>query len=91
MHYEAFLAAPDDPTAPGVLIETTWDPESPVTFVVGEGQVLLGVDEGVVGMTVAGERLLLLAPRLAFGSRGLGDLVPADGQLVIRVYVVTKD
>ncbi len=91
VHYKAYLASQDDRPNADSLLESTWDPESPVTFVVGGAEVLRGVDEGVVGMTVAGERLLLLAPELAFGSRGYAGVVAHDPKLLIQLYVVTKD
>lgn len=71
------------------LIEDSWDSEAPVTFVVGAGEVLDGIDEGVVGMRIAEERVLDLPPDLGFGDRGDGALVSPGASLLVFLYVVS--
>lgn len=88
VHYDLYLAG--DRNVPDELVERTWDVEAPVSFVVGRAEVLLGIDEGVVGMAVASERLLRIPPDLAFGARGCAGRVPANAELVVKLYVVTK-
>jgi hypothetical protein len=56
---------------PGKVIQTTWI-QAPQKFVVGRGQALMvGEDEGVVGMQVGGRRELIVPPGLAY--QGLSD------------------
>ncbi|CAL0321479.1 unnamed protein product [Lupinus luteus] len=52
---------------------------TPYGFDVGEserGNVLKGLDFGVRGMRVGGQRLLIVPPELAYGSRGVQEIPP---------------
>lgn len=71
----------------GPWLESTWEGE-PIRFVLGVGQVLKGIDEGLQGMKVAAERRLYIPPRLAFGERGIPGRVPPNATLIFDVYVV---
>ncbi|XP_075637216.1 peptidyl-prolyl cis-trans isomerase FKBP16-4, chloroplastic [Castanea sativa] len=52
---------------------------TPYGFDVGEserGNVLRGLDLGVQGMKVGGQRLLIVPPELAYGSKGVQEIPP---------------
>ncbi|KAH6554889.1 hypothetical protein KP509_1Z299500 [Ceratopteris richardii] len=52
---------------------------TPYGFDVGaseQGLVLKGLDYGVEGMRVGGQRLLIVPPELAYGSRGIQEIPP---------------
>ncbi|CAN0879888.1 Peptidyl-prolyl cis-trans isomerase FKBP16-4, chloroplastic [Linum grandiflorum] len=52
---------------------------TPYGFDVGQserGAVLKGLDLGVVGMRVGGQRLLIVPPELAYGSKGVQEIPP---------------
>ncbi|RDX82039.1 Peptidyl-prolyl cis-trans isomerase FKBP16-4, chloroplastic [Mucuna pruriens] len=52
---------------------------SPYGFDVGQserGTVLKGLDLGVQGMRVGGQRLLIVPPELAYGSKGVQEIPP---------------
>ncbi|XP_076930192.1 peptidyl-prolyl cis-trans isomerase FKBP16-4, chloroplastic-like isoform X1 [Bidens hawaiensis] len=52
---------------------------TPYGFDVGEserGNVLKGLDVGVQGMRVGGQRLLIVPPELAYGSKGVQEIPP---------------
>ncbi len=55
-----------------------------LSFVVGKGQVISGLDQGIVGMKVGGTRTLLIPYSLAYGSSAYG-AVPAYSGLVFSV------
>jgi len=60
----------------------------PFTFRLGAGEVIKGWDEGVVGMKVGGERLLMVPPSLGYGNRKMGD-IPANSTLRFEVKLVS--
>jgi FKBP-type peptidyl-prolyl cis-trans isomerase len=62
--------------------------ESAVVFTVGSGQVLTGIERGMVGMKVGGLRRLSIPAHLAFGSTG-SSTVPAYSPIVVEIRLVT--
>jgi len=59
----------------------------PFTFRLGAGEVIKGWDEGVVGMKVGGERLLIVPPSLGYGNRKMAD-IPANSTLRFEVKLI---
>ena len=76
------------PDSKGAQVSTTVG--DPVTFVLGAGQAIAGLDQGLVGMRVGGERRLLLPPGLAFGAAG-SPPVPPNASLVFDVMLLRVD
>jgi peptidylprolyl isomerase len=58
---------------------------APFTFTLGQGSVIPGWDEGVVGMKVGGRRKLVIPPDLAYGAQGSP---PAIGPNETLVFVI---
>lgn len=56
----------------GLQFDSSWDRGQPFPFVVGEGNVIEGWDDGIVGMAVGGRRQLVIPAAQAYGSTGSG-------------------
>ena len=56
-------------------------------FTVGAGQVIKGWDQGVVGMKVGGQRILVIPPDLAYGKNGIGP-IPGDATLIFAIELL---
>jgi len=89
VHYQVALGDLRDGQPP--WIDSSWEKPKPFQFRIGAGEVLKGIDVGVAGMRVAGERRMVLAPEWAYGERGLAELVPGGSTLTIQVYIVMKE
>ncbi len=68
----------------GKVIQSSWT-SSPFTFTLGEGQVIPGWDEGLVGMKVGGRRELIIPPSLGYGAQSPGPGIAANDTLVFVI------
>ena len=58
-------------------------------FNLGLGQVILGWDEGLLGMRENGERRLIIPPELAYGAAGRPPRIPANATLLFDITLVS--
>jgi FKBP-type peptidyl-prolyl cis-trans isomerase FkpA len=86
IQYTTWLYSSAEPGHKGVQVDTDVG-ATPLQFVVGAGEVIVGLDVGVKGMNVGGERVLYVPANFAFGSMGSG-LVPANAALVFDVTLL---
>lgn len=56
--------------------------------VLGSGQVVIGMEQGLTGMCIGEKRKLVIPPHLAYGERGVDGEVPGSAVLVFEVEMV---
>ena len=59
----------------------------PFSFKVGAGMVIKGWEEGLVGMKVGGNRILVIPPEKGYGEKTMGP-IPANSTLVFAIELL---
>ncbi len=78
MYYTGYLTD-------GTVFDGNAGSGQPFVFTLGQGQVIQGWDEGIVGLKEGGKRRLIIPAALAYGSQGAGGLIPPDADLIFDV------
>jgi FKBP-type peptidyl-prolyl cis-trans isomerase len=78
--------------ADGTSFDSNVDPKfnhvQPFVFTLGAGQVIKGWDLGIAGMKPGEKRVLEIAPELAYGSNGVGGVIPPNSTLTFEVELL---
>ena len=69
----------------GTKFDSSLDRGKPFSFTLGEGRVIQGWEQGVLGMRTGEKRRLTIAPALAYGETGAGNLIPPNATLIFEV------
>ncbi|XP_059412341.1 peptidyl-prolyl cis-trans isomerase FKBP9 [Carassius carassius] len=80
-HYNATLMD-------GTYIGSTHTFGKTYDVVLGAGQVVIGMEQGLIGMCVGEKRKLVIPPHLGYGERGVDGEVPGSAVLVFDVELV---
>ncbi len=85
VHYTGWLYENGEKTT---KFDSSVDRREPFNFVLGVGQVIKGWDSGVNGMQVGGSRTIIIPSSMGYGSRGAGDVIPPNSDLIFEVELV---
>ena len=72
----------------GTKFDSSLDRNEPFSFTLGQGDVIKGWDQGVVGMKVGGKRRLTIPSSLAYGETGAGDSIPPNSILIFEIELL---
>ena len=81
VHYSGWLEN-------GTPFDSSLERGEPFSFVLGQGQVIAGWDEGLSTMKVGGKRQLIIPAELAYGDSGAGSIIPPGATLVFEVELL---
>jgi peptidylprolyl isomerase len=85
MHFTGWL---DDNGRKGREFYNSRSQGTPVSFVIGTDRVMPGWNDGIIGMQPGGKRLLFLPPELAYGAKGVQDIVPPHASLILIIELL---
>ncbi|KAF2658522.1 hypothetical protein K491DRAFT_592788 [Lophiostoma macrostomum CBS 122681] len=74
----------------GSEFDASYNRGQPLSFTVGQGQVIKGWDQGLLDMCPGEKRKLTIQPDWAYGSRGVGP-IPANSVLIFETELVSID
>ena len=82
VHYEGKLISN------GQVFDSSYKRGKEFSFVLGQGRVIKGWDQGVLGMQVGEVRTLKIPSDMAYGERGAGGVIPPNADLEFKVELV---
>lgn len=72
------------------VFDSSYERNQPYGFYVGQGKVIKGWDQGLIGMKIGEKRRLTIPPQFAYGERGAYDstgkmVIPPNSTLVFEI------
>ncbi len=72
----------------GKVFDSSYQRKEPISFFLGEGQVIEGWDEGIALLKVGEKAIFVIPPHLGYGSAGAGGVIPPNAILIFEVELV---
>lgn len=61
---------------------------NPLRVTLGDGKLIKGIEEGILGMRVGGRRLIEIPPELGYGDTGVPPEIPPKARLLFDIELV---
>ncbi|MFY9463269.1 MAG: FKBP-type peptidyl-prolyl cis-trans isomerase [Candidatus Sungiibacteriota bacterium] len=74
----------------GTKFDSSYDRGTPFAFQLGQGMVIPGWEQGLIGMKVGGKRKLTIPAPLAYGATGQGT-IPPNATLIFEVEMLAAE
>ncbi len=88
VHYTGWLYDENENDNKGKKFDSSKDRNEPFSFVLGVGQVIKGWDEGFTGMKIGGTRTIIIPSDMGYGSRGAGNVIPPNADLIFDIELL---
>ena len=72
----------------GEQFDSSYDRGKPIVFTIGKGEVMKGLEDGLLGLREGGKRTLTVPPELGYGEAGIEGLVPPNATLLLDVELL---
>lgn len=72
----------------GTVFDSSIQRGTPIQFALGEGRVIQGWEQGILGMQVGEKRTLTIPSKLGYGEQGAGGVIPPNATLIFDVELV---
>ena len=73
----------------GKLFDSSIDRGMPFELALGQGMVIQGWEEGLLGMKEDGKRCLVIPPAMGYGNRPVGNgLIPANSTMIFEIILL---
>lgn len=82
VHYTGWLTD-------GTKFDSSVDRDEPFVFVLGQGQVIRGWDEGVATMKIGDKTRFTIPPDKAYGREGYPGAIPPNATLLFEVELLS--
>ncbi len=88
VHYTGWLYNLTNKDGKGKKFDSSHDRREAFSFVLGMGQVIKGWDEGVKSMKIGGKRVIIIPSDMGYGTRGAGNVIPPNADLIFEVELL---